>query len=119
MAQFPTLTTGAVTQYPSGRSSTYSTHVTRFMDGSEQRFRELKAPVRRWLIRLDQISAQEATAIELCYLASQGEFGSFSFVDPWDGTEYPDCSFEQERLSVTAIADSEVRTHLVIRNNSL
>ena len=42
MANFPRLTTGAVTQYPSSRNLTYSTYVLRFVDGREQRFRELR-----------------------------------------------------------------------------
>ena len=50
MANFPRLTTGAVTQYPSSRNMTYSTHVLRFVDGREQRFREVGGPVRSWVV---------------------------------------------------------------------
>ena len=41
MNEFPKLKTGAVAQYPAQRTTRYSTHVMRFMDGSEQRYREL------------------------------------------------------------------------------
>ena len=119
MAAFPTLTTGAVTQYPAGRLSTYSTRVTQFVDGKEQRFRELGASVRRWVIRLAQLSATEMAAIEAVFLAAQGQFGSFSFVDPWDGVEYTDCSFDRETLPMSAWTDSRNETYLVIRNNKL
>jgi hypothetical protein len=119
MADFPKLTTGAVSQYPSARRSSYSTHVVQFVDGAEQRFRELRSAVRRWLIRLDQVTPREAAEIELFFVSRQGQFASFTFVDPWDGTEYPDCSFDQDQLSVASVADSESKTQLVIRNNRL
>jgi hypothetical protein len=119
MAVFPKLTTGAVTQYPCGRRSSYSTFVTRFVDGAEQRFRELKAPVRRWVIQLSQLSAYEIGAIEELFVAEQGQFGSFTFVDPWDGVEYPNCSFDGDIFSTIASSESNSDIHLVIRNNNL
>lgn len=119
MATFPKLATGAVTQYPSGRRLSYATSVTRFVDGGEQRFREAKAPVRRWLIRLHNISADESAAIETFFRSMQGQFASFSFEDPWDGVVYPDCSIDQERLSAVLQSESAIDTYLLIRNNTL
>ena len=119
MAAFPKLTTGAVAQYPSGRRSSFSTCVTRFVDGTEQRFRELKAPVRRWAIRLSQLSPYEMGAIEELFSSMHGQFGSFTFIDPIDGVEYGDCSFDAERVSHVASTDSNNETYLLIRNNTL
>jgi hypothetical protein len=119
MAMFPILTTGAVTQYPSGRRTSYSTCVTQFVDGSEQRFREFRRPVRHWIIRLSHVSASEAAAVDSFFLSMQGRFGSFSFVDPWDGQEYTDCSFDQATLAAAASTDSNYQSQLVIRNNTL
>lgn len=39
---FPTLKTGATLQYPAQRATAFSTDVVRFVDGSEQRFRDIK-----------------------------------------------------------------------------
>ena len=39
---FPTLKTGAVMQYPGKRILQFSTDVVRFLDGTEQRYREYK-----------------------------------------------------------------------------
>lgn len=117
MATFPLLSTGAVTQYPSGRQVSYSTNIMRFVDGSEQRFRELKKPVQTWNIRLHHLSSEEMASIELFFEACQGQFGSFAFTDPWDGTEYPDCSLDQDKLSAVAIDENRNQSHLVIRNN--
>ena len=117
MPTFPLLTTGAVTQYPSSRNITYSTFVTRFVDGNEQRFRELKAPVRTWVVKLHQLSAEEMGSLESFFRARQGQFGSFTFVDPWDGTEYPDCSFDQDVFAASAVDENRYQGQLIIRNN--
>jgi hypothetical protein len=93
--------------------------VTQFVDGSEQRFRELGTPVLRWVIRLNQVSACEAAAIESFFISMQGQFGTFKFVDPWDEIEHVHCSFDQDTLSAVASADSNNQSILVIRNNTL
>jgi hypothetical protein len=118
MATFPVLTTGAVTQYPSSRRATYRTSITTFVDGSEQRFRELKQPIRSWVIRLHILTAGEIAAVESFFEARQGQFGSFTFVDPWDGTEYPDCSFDQDTFSLEALTESQYQGYLIVRNNT-
>ncbi len=77
---FPTLKTGAVAQYGSDKTARFATTVYRFMDGSEQRFAQMRA-LRRWVIRLSLLDESELSAI--------GElFGeeTFSFTDPFDGT---------------------------------
>jgi len=119
MASFPLLSTGAVTQYPSGRRFSYSTYVTRFLDGTEQRFPELKQPVRRWLIRMHHLSSSEIASIEAFFEQMEGQFSSFTFTDPWDETEYPDCSFDQEAFSIEAVDENRYRGHLAIRSNTL
>ena len=118
MARFPKLTTGAVTQYPSARRTAYSTKVKRFVDGKEQRFRNAGKPVRKWVVKLRHVSEEELGKLASLFLTVQGEFGSFSFVDPWDGTEYPDCSFEQELFEIVALADGRYESHLIIRANA-
>jgi hypothetical protein len=119
MSTFPLLHTGAVTQYPSGRRLSYVTSVTRFLDGTEQRFRELNQPVRRWMVRLHHLTAAEIRSVEAFFEDMQGQFASFVFVDPWDGTEYPECSFDQDVCSIEAVDEMRNQGYLVIRNNSL
>lgn len=118
MSSFPRLRTGAITQYPSARRSTYATNLTKFVDGSEQRFRDLKQPVQTWVIRLHHLSDEEMQAVESFFDAMHGRFGSFSFVDPWDGTEYADCSFNQDTFSVGSAGEGRNNAYLIIRNNT-
>jgi len=117
MNEFPTLKTGAVLQYPAGKRLQHATRITRFLDGSEQRFRDFAAPVQYWAIRLDLLTEAEMRQIQDFHEAKQGQFGSFSFVDPWDGTEYPDCSFANDALTLQYQEESQGQMSLVIRNN--
>lgn len=119
MADFPKLSTDAVTQYPSSRSVEFSTGVLRFVDGGEQRYRQMGQPVRRWVLRLNEVGTEELQAIEAFFVSRQGQMGSFSFTDPWDGAVYPDCSFEQDELAVRLNAEGRSAATIVIRNNQV
>ncbi|MFN7920749.1 MAG: DUF2460 domain-containing protein [Bryobacteraceae bacterium] len=96
MAQFPALKTGAILQYPAERRSGFSTAVVRFLDGSEQRFRERKTGLRRWAVRLELLTDSELAALEEFFASQQGRQGEFEFADPWDGTTHPKCCFASE-----------------------
>ena len=64
VANFPTLKTGAVAQYPSDRTQQFSTQVFRFLDGSEQRFPGYGSALRQWTIRLDLLDEAELTNLQ-------------------------------------------------------
>lgn len=115
---FPKLRTGAVTQYPSARRLTYATCVTKFVDGREQRFREIGRAIQSWLIQLHHLSDEEMRDVAAFFDSMQGRFGSFSFTDPWDETEYPNCSFDQDAFSMRALEEGRHQGYLVIRNNT-
>jgi hypothetical protein len=118
MPSFPQLRTGAIAQYPSQKEISFPTSIARFVDGSEQRFRSAKGPARRWMIRLSQVTAEEMAALEEFFESLQGRFGSFTFIDPWDGTEYPDCSFDTDEFSSNAASEWRWAIGLMIRSNS-
>jgi hypothetical protein len=96
---FPTLKTGAVIQYPATKNTQYSSFVVRFLDGSDQRFRQYTPALQRWSIKLDLLDEAELSALEHFFEDQDGRFGSFSFVDPWTQTTYANCSLEQDTLS--------------------
>ena len=118
MTMFPILKTGAVAQYPATRTLQFSTKVLRFVDGSEQRFREFKRPLRRWVIRLDLLDEAELAGIEEFFQWQQGRAGSFLFTDPWDGTPYPNCSFDQDGLDAHLQSPDRGSTLLIVRENA-
>jgi hypothetical protein len=117
MSTFPLLKTGAVLQYPATRVLQTSTCVLQFLDGTEQRFREHPSPIRKWMIRLDLLDEGEMAALEEFFLSEQGESGSFSFTDPWDGTTHPNCSLEAGAIPLEFEELMRGRTTLVVKEN--
>lgn len=118
MADFPILSTGAVTQYPSTGSVQYTAELLRFVDGTEQRWPQSGKAVRSWTVHLSQVSEEELAAVEEFFVSQQGRFGSFSFRDPFDGTVYADCSFEADSLRSVLFDEESAASTLVIRTNS-
>ena len=55
--------------------------------------------------------------MEAFFLAEQGGYGTFSFVDPWDDTEYTDCSLENPDAFFDYTGFHDARTRLVVRQN--
>ncbi len=117
MSAFPQLKTGVVAQYPADRSLLFATHEVRFMDGSAQRFRNRAGELRRWMIRLDLLMEEELALLEEFFLAQQGRAGAFSFTDPWDGVDYPNCSFEDDDAEFSMADVQSGRTEIAIRQN--
>src|SRR5215210_3731821 len=116
MTTFPILRTGAVQQYPAGRSSYFNTQIVTFLDGTEQRYRS--APIlRKWTIQAEMLDPGELADLERFFADQQGAFESFAFTDPFDGTEYPDCSFDLGRFTSEFGEEMRGRTEFVIREN--
>jgi len=97
-ATFPLLKTGAAVQYPATKTSQYSSFIVRFMDGNDQRYRQYTPPLQRWTVTLDLLDEGELHAFEQFFTTLEGAYGTFSFVDPWTQTVYPNCSFAQDSL---------------------
>lgn len=116
-AVFPNLKTGAVIQYPATKNSQHSSFVVRFLDGSDQRHREYTAPLHRWNIRLDLLDEAELRALEQFFMAQEGRFGVFSFVDPWTQAVFNDCSFDQDSLECQLSGEAHGTANLVVVEN--
>lgn len=117
MSDFPLLKTGALAQYPLERRLEFATEVLRFVDGSEQRFRQRGSPARRWVLRLNLLTEEEAARVEAFFLTEQGRTGSFAFTDPNDGQTYPDCSLDDDAIELSWEEISGGSTAIVIREN--
>jgi hypothetical protein len=117
MSDFPTLKTGAVLQYPAQRRTQFSTKVLRFVDGSEQRFQNYPTPLRRWLIQIDLLDQAELHSLREFFRTQNGAAGSFSFIDPWDGTTYPTCSLGSDELTEELQDELKGKTSLTVQQN--
>ena len=117
MATFPKLKTDAVAQYPAKKMLRFQNQVLRFLDGTEQRYRDCTGALHAWEIRLDQLDEGEMAALEEFFLSSQGAFGSFAFTDPWDGQVYANCSLDTDGMELEGIEEMNGRTSLTVREN--
>ncbi len=114
MSVFPTLRSGAVAQYPAVREFRFSTEVRRYLDNSEQRYRDVPVFRKRWTIDLSSLDEGEAARFAEFFLEQQGGFGTFDFQDPWTGAVISNCRFEQDQISVAVEAEWDSSTQLTI-----
>jgi len=117
MASFPTLKTSAVTQYPATKAVRFQNQIVRFVDGSEQRYRDSAGQLHQWVIRLSELDETEMALLEQFFESNQGSFGSFSFTDPWDNQTYTDCSFAADAMDLTSADEMRGATTLMVREN--
>jgi hypothetical protein len=114
MSVFPKLKTGVVAQYPALRQGQFSTSVSRFLDSSEQRFRDGRGLRRRWVIQLSQLDEGELQQLALFFAEQQGRLGGFDFEDPWTGGTVAGCRFEDDQLEALAQGEFDGRTGVTI-----
>lgn len=117
MSAFPKLSTNALAQYPLERALEYSTVINRFVGGREQRFSEFNDPIRRWVVRLEKLNSAELGVFEDFFAAHDGTYGSFSFTDPFDDVDYPDCSFEDNDFVAMYVEEERAELTLTVRVN--
>ena len=117
MATFPELKTTAIAQYPLARREQFQNQTVRFVDGREQRYRDSAGARLEWDIQLSQLDEGELAAIEEFFLENQGEFGHFSFTDPWDGKVYENCSMAIDGLALVTAAEMRGSTRLTVVRN--
>ena len=99
MAQFPSLNTGAVAQYPLTANTGQGAQVIRFIDGTDQRYQSQARMLRSWRIRLDLLNEDETSQLETFFIAQQGDYSTFVFPDPISGTPIPNCRFASAGLA--------------------
>lgn len=117
MTTFPKLKTAAVAQYPAGKRITFSNCILRFLDGTEQRYRESPGPLHRWEIRLNALDESEIAALDGFFWTNQGCLGNFTFTDPWDGTAYTNCSLASDEMALTSLGEMSGKTSLTVVEN--
>ena len=114
MTTFPSLKTSAVAQYPAVKTLWFRNQTIRFLDGTEQRYRDSAGPLHQWIIRLTELDESEMAAFEQFFQDNQGRLGNFTFTDPWDGTEYANCSLASDELDLSSVAEMNGKTSLTV-----
>ena len=111
---FPKLKTGAVAQYPIGRERRLRSESLRFVDGTQQRYRDSGSARLRWMIRLDLLDEGELASMEEFITAQQGAYAAFTFTDPWDGVEYEGCRLEGDDAVLISAGEMRGNTTLTV-----
>jgi len=111
MTSFPTLKTGAVTQYPFDRAVGFQIQAVRFLDGSSQRFR-IRTPLRKWTLNLDLLDEDEMIAL-VAFFEAQGT-APFAFTDPVSGDTALACVLSANSLTVAMIAEHRAQATVLI-----
>jgi hypothetical protein len=104
-------------QYPGKRTLQFSSDIVRFLDGTEQRYRDYPGLLHKWTIRLDLLDESELATLDQFFVSSQGSFGSFSFTDPWDGTVYANCSLFEDTFGFEVRGEMRGKTTVTVREN--
>jgi hypothetical protein len=113
MGTFPTLKTGAVAQYPATKTSRFQNQILRFIDGTDQRYRDSAGPLHTWEIHLERLDEAEMANMETFFADNQGSFGSFTFTDPWDGQVHSNCSLATDSLGL--VLSNEMQGGVVLK----
>jgi hypothetical protein len=114
MSTFPRLKTGAVAQYPARREFQFSSVVQRYLDNSEQRYRDRGVFRQRWAIELSKLNEEELSRIVNFFIEQEGRFGTFDFEDPWTGTVTTGCRFENDRLPLLSNDELDSEAQITI-----
>ena len=113
--KFPRLNTGAVTQFPLTGVDSHATHVSRFADGSEQRFRTLGAAGREWRVSLSKLTDEESDKISWFFMSLAGRQIPFTFIDPWTGVEITGCRTSLDEVEAQFHDENRSDIELIIR----
>ena len=104
-------------QYPAIKSAQYSSFVVKFLDGADQRYRHYSAPLHRWTIHLEMLDESELSALEQFFIAQEGRFATFTFIDPWTQTSFPNCSIDQDILDYQLLGEARGAMRLIVSEN--
>ena len=99
MASFPTIRSGAVALYPLARGTERKTRVIKFIDDSEQRWRQAP-PLASFLLEFTDINSRDLSTLRVFWVTTKGRVDK-----TWDftilGTTYSHLGFDSDIFSAT------------------
>jgi hypothetical protein len=117
MDRFPKLKTGAAAQYPALREIRHATETRRFLDSSEQRYRDYAQAKRVWRLTLELLTSSELADIREFFVRMRGSQTEFEFEDPWTGSIVSPCRFAQDALTDQVSAENSETLTVTIRES--
>jgi hypothetical protein len=101
------------------RTVHYRNEIHRFVDGSEQRYRDYPSALREWTVDLSLLDEAELESVADFVRAMQGRGGTFVYTDPISGVEYANCSLAADDNECTFEGELRGRTRLRVRQNRI
>ncbi|MEZ5365161.1 MAG: hypothetical protein R2748_23245 [Bryobacterales bacterium] len=117
MERFPKLKTGAAAQYGAQRRARRATQTARFLDSSEQRYRDFSGEKRSWVLRLEQLTSTELADIRDFFIRMRGSQTEFELEDPWSGSVVSPCRFDQDEMTDRVGSEGSESVTLTIRES--
>lgn len=118
MVSFPLLSTGAVAQYPLTRGTSFAVETILFLDGTGQRSMTRGKKLRRWQVSLSQLDEAELQSVEQFFEGVQGNFGVFTFVDPYTGESVPNCRLSNPSVVTQYLASGSGKATVWIEESN-
>ncbi len=84
MLYYPQLSTGVVSQFPVKRRATIRTVSNQLLSGDSIRLSDPGATMTRWQLTYAGLTDDEWSSLEQLFEATEGQLGSFIFLDPTD-----------------------------------
>jgi hypothetical protein len=116
MLEFPRLSTNAIAQYPFRHAVEFDTFRHRFLDRSEQRFRQRRVAARHWQVDLALLTQEETGRLRDFFSAMNGQLNEFLFTDPWTGQQYVS-TLSADDLDLVEADISDRRTKLTVSSS--
>lgn len=98
MATFPSLKSGAITQYPLESMTGQGAQVIRFLDGTDQRYLTHGRALRAWQVHLNLLDEDEISSLETFFVEQLGGYSTFTFPDPVSESDVSFCRFGDDSL---------------------
>ncbi len=111
---FPALNTAAIAQYPFERAARWAVEANTFLDFSRQAYRDTAGVLQSWTIALELLDASEIAVLKAFFERQQGSAGTFTFVDPVDGSTHPNCSFAADVFSQQQVEETNNKTKITV-----
>lgn len=110
---YPNLGVGTISMYPVTKDFIIPAKVVRFLDDTEQRW--VSGPIRNsWVIQNGHINWSDVMTLQTFFNTQKGAFDT-SWTFPFEGTNYTNCTFEDDGFTYTEIGYNKYQVNLKFR----
>ncbi len=75
------------------------------------------SPLTRWELRFEALDEVEMRGLQALFESEDGQLGTFTFRDPWSGTEYTCCSLGEDETDLEFVGETQGQIKLTVKEN--